>query len=540
MASSTSTPNISAGLKSAQPAAAATAAAEQAPTPQSRREKEIEATKKLLQNADQIVKDADESFLLSENKPREYPEFDRNEIKFGPVLGVGGFGIVFEVKDIILALPSEVEILEDADTDQLNNKNNSYSEHTAESLASPLSDEKKDVASATSNNLVTCVNAPVTSVDRHARLRSDASQTTTTTTYGDAEAPSPAKGNSTISRSTEMKIGHDDSHYDIKIARQHMAEHVRRNGEARYAVKRLHRDLSDLERARGMIDLAIEAKYLSVVWHPNIIKMRGIASGPKLSPDFFIIMDRLHETLAGKMEHWAHVQSEHQGTFFGIGANKPQVKQLLLERLTVAYDLAAAFSYMHDKKLVYRDIKQENIGFDCRGDVKVFDLGLCKGLSPSRKTRDSNGREIYGYNLTPRTGSVPYMAPEVAECKPYECKADVFSFAILLWEMLSLRTAFKGYSRKEFLERVVRRKERLIVSRYWPPLTRSMIKEAWDNDTQRRPDMKIVAMKLEGDLNAMTADLKVLDQVRVTRQMSSDSWRTRGEMSGSFRKGENQ
>ena len=142
-------------------------------------------------------------------------------------------------------------------------------------------------------------------------------------------------------------------------------------------------------------------------------------------------------------------------------------------------------------RLVYRDIKQENIGFDTRGDVKVFDFGLCKGLSPSRKTKDVNGREVYGYNLTPRTGSVPYMAPEVAECKPYDCKADVFSFAILLWEMLSLRTAYRGYSRREFLERVVRGKERLSVSRIWPPLTRAMMKEAWDTDAQRRPDMKV-------------------------------------------------
>jgi len=41
--------------------------------------------------------------------------------------------------------------------------------------------------------------------------------------------------------------------------------------------------------------------------------------------------------------------------------------------------------------------------FDVRGDVKIFDFGLSKGLSPSLKAKDSAGREIYGYNLTPRT-----------------------------------------------------------------------------------------------------------------------------------------
>jgi serine/threonine protein kinase len=64
--------------------------------------------------------------------------------------------------------------------------------------------------------------------------------------------------------------------------------------------------------------------------------------------------------------------------------------------------------------LVYRDIRKENIGFDVRGDVKVFDFGLSKCLSPALKATDDRGREIYGYNLTPRTGAyIPCSIPEV-------------------------------------------------------------------------------------------------------------------------------
>ncbi len=57
------------------------------------------------------------------------------------------------------------------------------------------------------------------------------------------------------------------------------------------------------------------------------------------------------------------------------------------------------------RRIVYRDIKQENIGFDCRGDVKVFDMGLCKSLNPANRSKDRYGRVAYGYLLTPRTGS---------------------------------------------------------------------------------------------------------------------------------------
>ena len=83
------------------------------------------------------------------------------------------------------------------------------------------------------------------------------------------------------------------------------------------------------------------------------------------------------------------------------------------------------------------------------------------------------------------------------------------SFAFLVWEMLSLKTAFKGYSRRDYLDRVVRRQERPVINRHLPPFTRSLIKEAWDNDPVKRPSMKRVAVLLRGDLNEMTSESKV-------------------------------
>lgn len=63
-----------------------------------------------------------------------------------------------------------------------------------------------------------------------------------------------------------------DVHYEITKARRLMEKRAVRNGICRYAIKRLHGDLTQLEKTRGMIDLAIEAKFLAVVWHPNISK----------------------------------------------------------------------------------------------------------------------------------------------------------------------------------------------------------------------------------------------------------------------------
>lgn len=75
----------------------------------------------------------------------------------------------------------------------------------------------------------------------------------------------------TVSNPEEMTDGYH-VHYDVRKARKWMEKKCQRNGVSRYALKRLHDHLSEVERARGMIDLAVEAKYLSVVWHPNISK----------------------------------------------------------------------------------------------------------------------------------------------------------------------------------------------------------------------------------------------------------------------------
>jgi len=160
-----------------------------------------------------------------------------------------------------------------------------------------------------------------------------------------------------------------------------------------------------------------------------------------------------------------------------------------------------------------------------QSNKKVFDFGLSKSLSPNLKAKDSSGQEVYGYNLTPRTGSVPFMAPEVVECKPYDQKCDVFSFAILLWEILSLKHAFKGYTRREFLERVVRGKQRPPVDRTWPPLTRGLIKEAWDDNPRKRPTMKRIGAMMSGDLKEMSTDPSIRDRTTYMRNRSAHSIR---------------
>ena len=266
-----------------------------------------------------------------------------------------------------------------------------------------------------------------------------------------------------------------------------------------------------------------------------------------LNREFFIIMDRLYATLSQRLKDWRSIKNEiSKGTlsFFGFGSaslyKKPEMQQLTIERMTVAYDLAAAFRYMHDNKLVYRDMKKENIGFDVRGDVKIFDFGLSKCLSEKARFKDSCGRPAYGYNLTPRTGSIPFMAPEVCRADPYSVECDVFSFAILLWELLALKPAYSGYSRREYMDRVVRNKERPSIHKHWPPLTRFILSEAWDDNPQKRPTMKRFAAMIRGDLNDMSSDSSIQNRTKHMKDRSAHSFRLSRRIVSDRREAESQ
>lgn len=109
---------------------------------------------------------------------------------------------------------------------------------------------------------------------------------------------------------------------------------------------------------------------------------------------YFLLLDRLQCTLEHKIDHWKNFER----------ADIAKSKIFLAERLHVAFDVAAALSYLHANHIIYRDLKPDNIGFDVRGDVKIFDFGLAKELDPSLR----HGCTEF-YELSGNTGSLRYM-----------------------------------------------------------------------------------------------------------------------------------
>jgi serine/threonine protein kinase len=152
------------------------------------------------------------------------------------------------------------------------------------------------------------------------------------------------------------------------------------------------------------------------MWHyadPNIVSLKAVASGTIESNitkerGFFLVIDRLVETLEQKIQRWKSTQEEMPHSLFYRMSKeyKDNQKRMLKERLQVALDVASVMSYLHSLNLVYRDLKPDNIGFDRDGKLKLFDFGLIKEAKPCNMSKD--GR----YRMTGHTGSRRYMAPE--------------------------------------------------------------------------------------------------------------------------------
>jgi len=292
----------------------------------------------------------------------------------------------------------------------------------------------------------------------------------------------------------------DEENEDLKIPDDETAEekefmiaHCVRNGESRYAIKTLKPNLGIKYLPRAMLDLAIEARTLEVLSHPNIIRMRGLGNihGHR---NFFIVLDRLLYTLANKCDQWRSEKKKLSKWLQFGKTKKAKVKDLFRDRLIAMYDIARAMKYIHDHNVMYRDLKPENIGFDVRGNAKIFDFGLVKELLPNASV--GNGL----YIATGLTGSRRYMSPEVLLCKHYGLSADVYSFSILSWEVIALKIPFEFYGCEEHANIIIKGEKRPKLDINWPYLTKEIIKGGWATDPLTRPDFCRICEMLQGEL----------------------------------------
>jgi len=202
-------------------------------------------------------------------------------------------------------------------------------------------------------------------------------------------------------------------------------------------------------------ELAYEAHLLSSFDHPHIIKIRGwtengVAAFQNGSHDsFFLLLDLLQETLEQRIERWRKdLQQEQQQHGQrrrrrpGLQAQEQEEKEdLYHDKVRIMQEIGAALDYLHARGVIFRDLKPANIGFSAADTVQIFDFGLSREL-PTLDTTTP-------FHMSGKVGTVRYMAPEVATTQPYTVSADVYSWSIVAYELLSLHKPYNGFTKEE-------------------------------------------------------------------------------------------
>jgi serine/threonine protein kinase len=277
----------------------------------------------------------------------------------------------------------------------------------------------------------------------------------------------------------------------------------KKTGRARYVIKHLSEALlrKPNEFSLAASDLAVEAAFLIRLRHKHILSLRGFpVTGLGALEDghrgFFLILDRLDTTLDRMIEDW-----------------KGQEQQNSSLRLQYSRQIASALKYLHRNRIVFRDLKSNNIGIDQDGRLRLFDFGLCRELpSPEAINEVSEEFMSRGVYEMSGVGTRRTMAPEVVLAKGYNCKADIYGWAIVVWEMFALARPYSSYSKTDHQHFVCKKGER-------PPLTSEeeqrhgrkheplkgsvpvalseILKVAWDASLSKRCDAELLCVKLD-------------------------------------------
>ncbi|XP_054640401.1 serine/threonine-protein kinase Nek4 isoform X7 [Dunckerocampus dactyliophorus] len=230
-----------------------------------------------------------------------------------------------------------------------------------------------------------------------------------------------------------------------------------RTDRKQYVIKKLNLTTSSKRERRAAEQ---EAQLLSQLRHPNIVTYRESWEGADLQ--LYIVMGFCE---GGDLYHRL----------------KQQKGELLPERQVVEWfvQIAMALQYLHERNILHRDLKTQNIFLTKTNIIKVGDLGIARVLE--------NQNDMASTLI----GTPYYMSPELFSNKPYNYKSDVWALGCCVYEMSTLKHAFNAKDMNSLVYRIVEGRLPQMPSKYDPQLG-ELIKSMLCKRPEDRPDVKLI------------------------------------------------
>lgn len=238
---------------------------------------------------------------------------------------------------------------------------------------------------------------------------------------------------------------------------------------------------------KNLAEFRKEVEIMSKIYHPNIVLFMGACTQPGT-------MAIITELLKCDLE-----------TLLRTKDSPPKPRDIpLLKRMKMAKDAALGMTWLHGSNpaIIHRDLKCGNLLVDENGTVKICDFGL-SAIKPKGAAAIRDGVE--GPKGTPL-----WMAPEVMQGEMFNEKADVYSFGIVLWEILTQEEPFAEFETlPEFRDAVCLRQVRPNIPDSCLPRLKALITACWDPKPAVRPTFP----RIVTDLDTILVEIAIGDPV---------------------------